>query len=315
MIKSNIKVPAPSKKFVYKISALVLIVLLVIIALAGAPLKKVPADKIALSYGGGLFEGAQYQDTIEPGSSLKFNGFYDKWYEYPTTQRNFILTDSGEGEEQSGGIDAPDKNGVSERVELTVTFKLNTSKIRKFHESIGLKYKAWTEYGWNRMLSENFRGPLYSAVQQKLRESTTDEIRVSPDVIVSVQDDVEANLRKDIVKLLGDEYFCGPDYKLDSKECPDLKVSIKSITPPREVIASYNDQKTSQNKIIVATNNALAQIKKAKGEQASKDAVAQALTSEYLAYLKVQALQACAANSNCTLVVGGNDINVNTGSK
>ena len=105
MIKSNIKVPAPSKKFVYKISALVLIVLLVIIALAGAPLKKVPADKIALSYGGGLFEGAQYQDTIEPGSSLKFNGFYDKWYEYPTTQRNFILTDSGEGEEQSGGID------------------------------------------------------------------------------------------------------------------------------------------------------------------------------------------------------------------
>ena len=92
-------------------------------------------------------------------------------------------------------------------------------------------------------------------------------------------------------------------------------MSIKSITPPREVIASYNDQKTSQNKIIVATNNALAQIEKAKGEQASKDAVAQALTSEYLAYLKVQALQACAANSNCTLVVGGNDINVNTGSK
>ena len=37
--------------------------------------EKTPADKIALSYGGGPFEGNQYQRTVQPGSGLSFNGW------------------------------------------------------------------------------------------------------------------------------------------------------------------------------------------------------------------------------------------------
>lgn len=295
------------------VTFIVAFLILGIIGLVGHPFRKAPADKIAISYGGGLFEGAQYQGITNPGSGLKFNGFYDHWYEYPATQRNYIVSnEKDEGDkEKADTITAPDKNGVTEKVELTVTFKLNTAKLRQFHEQVGLKYKAWTADGWKKMLADNFRQPLNNAVQQKLRQYTTDEIRSGKTVLEDVQNAVEESLKADIVVLLGDEYFCGPSYKLNDTECPNFQVTIKAITPPADIVQSYADQKTSENKVKVATNNAQAQIEKAKGEQASKDAVAPALTNEYLAYLRVQALQTCAANPSCTLVVGGNEFNIN----
>lgn len=293
----------------------VALVLLLVVGLFGHPLRKSPADKISLSYGGGLFEGNKFQKIVDPGSGLIFNGWYDKWYEYPTTQRNYIVSmaaDEGD-KEQADAITAPDKSGVAENVELTVTFKLNTSKkmIRKFHEQIGLKYKAWTESGWNKMLADNFRQPLNNAVQEKLREYTTDQIRTSPEVLSQVQTAVESSLKKDIDTLMGDQYFCGPSYKLGSTVCPNFEVNVKAITPPADVIQSYSDQKTSQNKIVVAENEAQAKIEQAKGEEAAKNAVSNALTPEYLNYLRVQALQTCASSGKCSLIVGGNDFNVN----
>src|SRR5688572_24558792 len=68
------------------------VVLLTLLGIVGTSFRKTPADKIALSYGGGPFEGAQFQKVVEPGSGLVLNGVFDKWYEYPTTQRNYIIS-------------------------------------------------------------------------------------------------------------------------------------------------------------------------------------------------------------------------------
>ncbi len=297
---------------VLKVVGGILVVCLVICGIGSLiGLRKAPADKIALSYGGGPFEGAEFQGITQPGSGIKFNGIFDKWYEYPVTQRNYVLTDDNTGDEKVGGIRAADKNGVSEYIQLTVNFKINTSKIRNFHEKIGLKYKAYGKDGWDKMLAENFRQPLEAVVQQKIRQYTTDEIRTGSTVLPDLTSAIELSLKDDIKKLLGDDYFCGPTYKVGSGECPNFTVSVKSITPPADIIQSYADQRTSENKVVVAKNNADAQVEKARGENASKDAVAPALTPDYLAYLRVQALQDCAKNSNCTLVVGGNEFNVN----
>lgn len=290
----------------------ILSLFLLIIFTTSHPLRKAPADKIAISYGGGLFEGAQFQGVTNPSSGLVINGMYDKWYEYPVTQRNYILNDAGDGDEVAGGISAPDKDGVAEYIELTITFKLNTSKLRDFHEKIGMKYQAYTDKGWKQMLTENFRPSINNAVQQTIRQYTTDEIRVNSNIIPDLQDAIKNTLKKDVTKQLGAEYFCGPNYKLNSKECPNFEVSIKSVTPPQSILQTYTDQKTSANEVIVAQNKAAAAIEKAKGENASKQELTPALTPEYLKYLSIQALSDCAKNVSCTLIyTGGQDFNVN----
>lgn len=301
-----------SNRAIAGIFAAVLATILLIVGLAGQPLRKVQAGEIGISYGGGVVEGAQFQKIIQPGSSTQFVGFYDKLYKYPITQRNYVLNSDGDGDEVAGGITAPDKDGVQEYIELTVTFKLNTSKIRDFHEKIGLKYKAYESAGWNQMLTENFRPSINNAVQQTIRQYTTDEIRVNSNIIPELQDTIKKTLKKDVTKQLGAEYFCGPNYKTNSKDCPNFEVSIKSVTPPQSILQTYTDQKTSANEVVVAQNKAQAQVEKAKGENASKQELTPALTPEYLKYLQVQALSECAKNASCTLIVtGGQDFNVN----
>ena len=76
----------------------------ILIALIGGTVKKTPRDKIGISYGGGPIEGQHFQQVVEPGHGLFINGFADKLYLYPVTQRNYIIsqrTDEGdiEGED------------------------------------------------------------------------------------------------------------------------------------------------------------------------------------------------------------------------
>lgn len=319
LLKSNYN-GSPNENYSPKLLAaaitgviLVLFVILMILPIGLNPLRKTPADKIAISYGGGPFEGNEYQRIVNPGSGITFNGWFDKWYEYPTTQRNYIVSsDPAEGDRaQVDHITAKDANRVNEDVELTVTFKLNTSKLRPFHEQIGLKYEAWEDEGWDKMLGDNFRQPLNNAVLQKIREYTTDQIASSTEVLPAVQAAIEATLKNDVTQLLGDEYFCGPTYELNSTVCPNFKVVIKSINPPGAVSDSYNDQKVSGNRVTVAQNDAQAQIERAKGEKASQDAVAPALTPAYLEYLQIQAYKSCAEHDKCVLVVNGSGSGVN----
>jgi regulator of protease activity HflC (stomatin/prohibitin superfamily) len=94
-------------------------------------------------------------------------------------------------------------------------------------------------------------------------------------------------------------------------------VIIKNPTPPDNVAAAYNDTAAAAQRIITAQNEAEAKVKAAEGERDAQNtrAAAEALTAEQLEYLKVQAMQTCAANSNCTLIVtdGTSGVNVNTG--
>src|SRR6476469_3965210 len=62
------------------------------ISTVAATFRKTPADKIAISYGGGPIEGNHFQRIVQPGSTLTFNGLFDHWYEYPVTQRNYIVS-------------------------------------------------------------------------------------------------------------------------------------------------------------------------------------------------------------------------------
>lgn len=287
--------------------------ILAIVAVVGLivdfPWKKTPADQYALSYGGGPFEGAQYQKTVMPGSGLVFNGWLDDWYEYPASQRNYIVSSSAEEGDRANddAIVASTIDKVDTRVELTVTFKLNGSKIREFHENIGLKYEAWTPEGWDRMLNDNLRQPLENTVQQVIRQFDVDKIASDTEILVQVQDAVEETLKREVNGLLGDTYFCGPEYEVGSEDCPNFAVVVKRVDPPEEVKAAFKAQEVSAAEVVSATNRAEAKKAEAEGERAQQEVLTQSLTPAYLEFLHIEALKECAGNANCVLVAGGAD--------
>ena len=288
---------------------------------AGQPLRKTPADKIAVSYGGGFFEGAQFQKVVDPGSGIVNNGFFDKWYLYPVTQRD--VTIAADEEEDSKDYGMPDvivartSDGVACNVQLAVTFKLNTNNTRSFHETVGLKFGADKDDGWGKMLQKNFLPPLEGSVQEQCRNFTSNEIAKNPEVLRQVSTGVAAGLKNTINGLMGDDnYFCGPEFKVGEETCPEFQVVIKSITLPDSVNVSLEEQVSSENKLVTAKNEAAQKEERARGDQLARDAQQGAIADpNYLENKRIEAMAECAKSDTCTLVIteGGTGINVNTG--
>lgn len=241
--------------------------LVVLIGLIFAfPFKKVPNGYVALSYGGGLVEGQEFQ-FVKPGPSGMFlNGFADNLFLYPSTLRTYIVSSvSGEGDrEGSDAIRALDKNGVEITYEVAVYFKLNLDQLQKFHDSIGLKYHAWCDAGetncsdgWEHMLNDTLRQQLENALQGATRTHDTDEFR-NAQTIRDIQREVELNLKDNVNRVLGNgletEFFCGPDYVAGGDACPDFSVVIKRPSLPEGVLERYRAVQQSLIQIEEATN-------------------------------------------------------------
>jgi len=235
---------------------LVLIVILLIAFFALNPFKKTPREFIGLSYGGGPFEGAHFQQVVDPGSNLYFNGWGDPLYLYPITQRNYIISKRAE-EGDVGGADfvpAPSADRIEVDYEVAVYFKLNLSKLQQFHETIGLKYRAWCDQesehcsdGWERMLRDSFRQQIEFALQRESRRFAVADIYADQQTLTDIQNEVGTVLKENVNQILGDDYFCGPTYSLAVAEtCPDFEFVIKRVTIPDQVLTAFEANRTSE---------------------------------------------------------------------
>lgn len=257
------------------VTVIVAVAVLFLIGLYFFATDKVPRDKIGLSYGGGMFEGAHFQKLVPGGTGLFINGWGDRLYEYPTTQRNYIITkQEGEGDlERQDFIAAPSKDNIEVDYEVAVYFKLNTSLIREFHENIGLKYHAWSEDGWDKMLLDTFRPQIDFAIQRESRKYDVSDIYSNLDTLLSIQGDVGTVLKENINNVLGDDYFCGPSYIQGSSTCPDFKFVIKRITIPASVKTAFEDNRTSQIEILTRENEVTQAKKEAEAIEARQAAL------------------------------------------
>jgi hypothetical protein len=253
--------------------------------------KKTPQSHIGLSYGGGPFEGEHYQRTVNPGHNLFFNGWWDKLYLYPVTQRNYIISQSlGEGDRGvPDWIPAPSSDRIEVDFEVAVYFKLNLDKLRQFHEQIGLKYRAWTDQGWDRMLNDSFRQQIENIIQEEARGYPVSAIYADPGVLLEIQVDVERQLQNRVAEVLGDRYFCGPTYTVGG-ECGSISFVIKRVTLPDNVVASYQQIKVSENTIQVRQNEVAQANLQAEAIRVVNDALQDAANSE--AYVLLEAIKA-----------------------
>lgn len=308
----------------------VAIVVLVLIGLVFGAWRSTPVDKIGLHYSGGPIEGTKFQKVVDPGSGRRFLGFADTLVLLPVTQRDYTASNA-EGAD-GGPIVAPARGGVEMQFDVAAYFTLNTGDqtVRQFYERVCVKFDCDTDDGWDEMLRVNFRGPIEQAIQQEIRGFTVDQLYagvtstsapISEDddavaILEQVQNRIAADLKENINTVLGGAYFCGPTFnRAEPGVCPDFEFQITSAVPTSEdVRQAYARNAASAQSVIDAQNRARAAVEEANGRRESQAAL-QGLYSDpaYIAYLEALALQECASNSNCTLVVsddGGTNINV-----
>ena len=295
-----------------------------LIWLSGATFKAVPVDKIGLHYTGGLFQGQHYKGVISPGTHTKYYGEYDRIYLLPSTQRTYIVSkDPQAGDvKQADFISAPSSDNVPFTFEAAVYFKLNPKPevLRQFFEQICL-HDNCTDLspgaGWDKMLAQYFRPQIENALRIEVEHYDRDHLFRDPDTLLAIQKAIGPVLTERINAVLGGQFFCGPDATAAS--CPTFAFVLKNPTPPDNVVKSYGDNAASAQDVITSQNQAKARVVAAQGEADAQRARASAppLTAEQVDYIRAQAMQACASNTNCTLVItdGGANTNINVGKK
>lgn len=256
------------------VAAVALVFALVFFLLFLGGWKSVPVDKVALHYTGGPVQGTHFKEVVAPGTHTRFYGLLEKLYELPSTQRNYIISKTpGEGDvKERDFIAAPSKDSVNTDWEVATYFKLNTHRrvVRRFFENICLKYHCWDlsdHGGWDRMLSDNFRQQIVSAIQAEARNYNVNDLYANRDVLLKIQSEVGDQLKERVSQVLGGEYFCGPTFSSVASTCPDFSFIIKGVTVPDNIRSQYEANKASALAIQTKTNEV---------EQAKQQALAAA---------------------------------------
>lgn len=253
--KRNLRIPRAGKR-IGLVAVAVLVVLLAFVPAVGSTLEKTPRDKYGISYGGGPFEGAHFQKTVAPGSALFFNGFFDDLFLYPADQQTYTTGPADDEDTTTGGpISAPSRDQVTITYQVGVYFKLNTDRLRDFHEQIGLNYSAYTDSGWDRMINSVFRPQLDNALQEQTRRFDVAELFSDAEVLTELQSEVGANLSSRLEAALGQRFFCSPAFE-PGAECQDPTFIIKSLTIPPTVQTAFERNRQSEIDVVTRQNEA-----------------------------------------------------------
>ena len=284
-----------------------------------------------LRYEGGDFKGSKFKECVDPGEKLASN---DKFYSYPTTQREDVWDTNnydGAGSDSADHADLvlTDKNGVTVNAKVKVSFFLNTScdpvtvdgheypggTLQVFHEKIGKTRGAYFDpkktgnsaysAGWLWAMDNYISNPVIDNLSVQAKTLTADDMWLKQDV----KSQMEKNLAEALPKLIND----GMETDLQFYNIASVK--IYSITPSDDYLQLFKDRQEAQVRAQTAEANKQAQIAEAQAKAAVARAEAQAKRAEISgygsveAYLKHEAIEAGMNSFQPTtsgLINGGN---------
>lgn len=277
-------------------------------------------DVVGLYYMEGQSDGYKFGHCIDPGKS-------DDWVAnnsvvwLPNNLRTWNIAPQGGDTNVPITVSTkPEPNqpsGVQVNVWSQVGIMLNTncdggkdSTIVQFWERIGRRYGADTDAGWNVMLLNTVVPALEKSTRVVVRNYAADPT-VAGTNLPEIQQAVSVEFGKELKRLAGGDFFCGPTFNRATKTCPSVEVLIKDVdyTDPGIQQARNNKQK--------ALEQAAAAVAAAQGEL---DA-AQKLNELYQnrawvelekAKLQLEIAKACGQNPNCRMIMGADGTIVST---
>ena len=168
-------------------------------------------DQVGLHYLGGPFSAKKYNSYIPP-STKKWFGPGDKEYLYPAGQRTYDAT-GGKGSERDS-ITSVSQDSVEMSTKVSITFNLKTDEgtLRKFHEKVGIKYKAYmdgdeTSKGWRNLLDFYIGQSLETTLDREIANYKWRDLYNKPEVRVALQAQIDKELPDLVKSKIGDEYF------------------------------------------------------------------------------------------------------------
>lgn len=306
----------------------------VILAGTAACSTRAPVDQIILYYAAGAGDNRTFVECIEPGTAGKFP-VDDEIFALPTSLRTWnIRAEGGDTDKpiRSGSKPARDgQPGPEVVVYATAEFYLNTnceggssSPVVQFWEKTGRR--PWVDgkgvavdgeegfqlAAWRVMLLNTLVPAEEKAIREETRKYTADELDANLDgVWKKMEDALGATFLAELKAKTGGDYFCGPTFDRTKPDCPPIRISITDINLSDQGIVD------ARAAVFKAEQEAKARLIAAQAKLEESRILGQA--AQNAAYLELkrieadlEAAKACAANPNCTLIIGGNaGVNVN----
>lgn len=306
------------------------------------------ADTVGLHYNGGTFEGQSFERMIEPGSGAVFLGPGDSLIRIPINKRDYtfcsaVREDPGDDGCDGGPIFVTARGGAEIAFSGGLSFVINTGTedaVRSFNELLCRKFECAGDGGlrsdgWAELLRVNVRAPFEDTLQEIVREYTVDEVYAGVpsegsdesasqalSTLTRITDAAEEQLRDTLNEFAGGTFFCGPSFsRAEPENCPRLELVITEVTVDEATEAAFEANVASRQNVITARNEAEAA--GIEQEQRNENTVSQARAQAeaaaslsgvsdpaYVAYLQAHAMELCAANPECTLIVTPPGVNI-----
>ena len=270
-------------------------------------------DKVGLYYLQGTSDGYKFDQCVEPGQTgpAEWN---NSIVFLPTSLRTWnIAPENGDSNHAVTVSTKPEVNqpsGVQVNVWSTTSFYLNTfcdkdgGVAKQFWEKIGRRYGADTENGWKAMLQQAMVPTLEKVTQDVIRSYGADELVGNiGGVRAKAQDQISAQFTAELKRVVGGDFFCGPSYNRAKAECPAIEILIRDV--------DYSDPgiQEARNAKQKAIEMAAAAVAQAQGEVDAAKKRGElynnpAWVKLQLAEKQLEAIKACAANPNCTIIIG-----------
>lgn len=192
---------------------------LLAVAVTGCSITTPEPDQKGIVYDAGMFSDTTFQNCINPGSR-DVSGWGDQGFVYPNGQRTFEFADKQGAE--SKPLTVVSKDNLEMTVSGVATFSLTTdcATLRKFHEQIGLKFRAYEDAGWNRLLGVYIGQPLDRAMDAAAKAYGWKDLFSNPAIKQEWEKSVAQYAAQFIKEQGGEGFFGGFSVTLQQPQPP-----------------------------------------------------------------------------------------------